>query len=119
MLEEDYENTVMEKGRYFLLLLQGLEKKYPEIGNVDGLGLALRIEICTSDGITPDRGLTEKLFLEGLQGNLTYQGSRYGLVLDIGGYYKNVLTLAPSLLITKSEIEMAVELLDQLMSKCR
>jgi 4-aminobutyrate aminotransferase / (S)-3-amino-2-methylpropionate transaminase / 5-aminovalerate transaminase len=59
------------------------------------------------------------MFLEGLKGNLTHRGSSYGLVLDIGGYYKNVLTIAPSLLITKSEIEMAVELLDQLMSRCK
>ena len=117
--EENYENIVSEKGRYFLALLKDLQKKYPEIGNVDGLGLALRIELCTADGFTPDRGLAEKMFLEGLKGNLTHRGSSYGLVLDIGGYYKNVLTIAPSLLITKSEIEMAVELLDQLMSRCK
>lgn len=117
--EENYENIVSEKGRYFLALLKDLQRKYPEIGNVDGLGLALRLELCTSDGFTPDRGLAEKMFLEGLKGNLTHRGSSYGLVLDIGGYYKNVLTIAPSLLITKSEIEMAVELLDQLMSRCK
>lgn len=117
--EENYENIVSEKGRYFLTLLKDLQRKYPEIGNVDGLGLALRLELCTSDGFTPDRGLAEKMFLEGLKGNLTHRGSRYGLVLNIGGYYKNVLTIAPSLLITKSEIEMAVELLDQLMSRCK
>jgi len=35
-------------------------------------------------------------------------------VLDVGGYYKNVFTLAPSLEITDEEIDMAISLLDQL-----
>ncbi len=117
--EEDYEKKVSESGGYFLSLLRDLKKKHPEIGDVDGLGLALRVEICKSDRITPDRELTEKMFLEGLKGTLTYKGLKYGLILDIGGYYKNVFTLAPSLHISQAETEMAVELLDQLISKCK
>jgi 4-aminobutyrate aminotransferase/(S)-3-amino-2-methylpropionate transaminase len=117
--EEDYEKKVIESGNYFLALLQDLKKKHPEIGDIDGLGLTLRVEICKSDSYTPDRELTEKIFLEGLKGSLSYNGSKYGLVLDIGGYYKNVFTLAPSLHITRGEMEMAVELLDQLISKCK
>jgi 4-aminobutyrate aminotransferase/(S)-3-amino-2-methylpropionate transaminase len=38
-------------------------------------------------------------------------------VLDIGGYYKNVITFAPSLEITKSEIDLAMALLDQLFTR--
>jgi len=117
--EEDYEKKVSESGGYFLSLLRDLKKKHREIGDVDGLGLALRVEICKSDSITPDRELTEKMFLEGLKGTLSYQGSKYGLILDIGGYYKNVFTLAPSLHITRDEMDMAVELLDQLISRCK
>jgi 4-aminobutyrate aminotransferase-like enzyme len=86
---------------------------------VDGLGLTLRVEICASDSFTPNRELTEKIFLEGLKGTLSYKGSKYGLILDIGGYYKNVFTLAPSLYIAKSEMDMAVELLDQLIRRCK
>ena len=44
--EMDYERTVPEKGAYFLDGLRGLQKRHPEIGDVDGLGLALRAEIC-------------------------------------------------------------------------
>jgi 4-aminobutyrate aminotransferase/(S)-3-amino-2-methylpropionate transaminase len=117
--EEDYEKKVSESGSHFLSLLRDLQKKHPEIGDVDGLGLTLRVEICKSDSFTPDRELTEKMFLEGLKGTLSYKGSKYGLILDIGGYYKNVFTLAPSLHITKSEMEMAVALFDQLISKCK
>ena len=59
MLEEDdYEKLVNEKGAYFLAGLRKLQSRYPGIiGNVDGLGLALRLEVCKPDGITPDREL--------------------------------------------------------------
>jgi 4-aminobutyrate aminotransferase/(S)-3-amino-2-methylpropionate transaminase len=116
--EEDYEKKVSESGKYFLSLLKDLQKKHREIGDVDGLGLALRVEICKPDGFTPDRELTDRMFLEGLKGSLSYRGKSHGLVLDIGGYYKNVFTLAPSLYITRPEMDMAVELFDQLIGKC-
>src|SRR5437870_4898984 len=121
MLEEDdYEKLVNEKGTYFLAGLKDLQRRHPQaIGDVDGLGLALRIEVCKPDGATPDRELTDRIFAEGLKGNLEARGRRYGLVLDVGGYYKNVFTLAPSFTITREEIDLALELLDQLFRWCR
>lgn len=115
--EKDYEKIVKEKGEKFLNLLKDLKKKYPFIGDVDGLGLALRIEICEKDGYTPSKRLTDKIVEEGLKADLNINGKTYGLVLDVGGYYKNVLTLAPSLEITDEEIDLAVELLDLLFSR--
>ena len=41
-----------------------------------------------------------------------------GLVLDVGGYYKNVFTLAPSFTITNEEIDLGIEALDQLIRRC-
>ncbi len=38
-------------------------------------------------------------------------------MLDIGGYYKNVITLAPSLDISYGEIDLALALLDQLIAR--
>jgi 4-aminobutyrate aminotransferase/(S)-3-amino-2-methylpropionate transaminase len=116
--ETNYEDLVMNKGKRFLEGLGLLKKTYKEIGDVDGLGLALRIEICEDDGYTPSRTLTDRVVQEGLRGSLDYGGKKYGLVLDIGGYHKNVLTLAPSLHITDEEIDMAIELLDQLFKRC-
>jgi 4-aminobutyrate aminotransferase-like enzyme len=104
----------MEKGAYLLEGLRGLKKKYPIIGDVDGLGLALRIEVCTADGFTPDRAATDRLVDEAMKADLDWNGQRYGLVLDIGGYYKNVITLAPALTISKEEMDMALTFLDQL-----
>lgn len=114
--EGDYEKTVPAKGAYFLNILKELQKKHPEIGDVGGLGLALRMEMCEADGFTPSRRLADMMFQRGLEGKLTYNGKRVGLVLDIGGYYKNVVTLAPSLEITYPEMDMAHDLLDQLIT---
>src|SRR4029077_6796964 len=44
--ETDYEKLVMEKGAYLLEGLQDLKRRYPIVGDVDGLGMALRMEIC-------------------------------------------------------------------------
>lgn len=107
----------MRKGAYFLEQLNVLKKKYSIIGDVDGLGLALRIEICMSDGFTPDKATTDWMAEEGMKANLSHNGKKYGLVLDLGGYYKNVITLAPALTISFPEIDLAVSLLDQLFAR--
>lgn len=117
--EEDYETMVTEKGEYFLEGLRELQKRHVEIGDVDGLGLALRAEICTDDGFTPNKPLLDKMVDIGLAGDLDWNGSKMGLVLDVGGYYKNVITLAPSLLISKEEIDQGLALLDQLLTRAK
>jgi len=118
MREENYEKTVPEKGAYFLQGLEDLKRRHKIVGDVDGLGLALRAEICEPhDSFTPSKAITDRLVDEALKGDLEHDGKKYGLVLDIGGYYKNVITLAPSLEITKSEIDLAMALLDQLFTR--
>jgi 4-aminobutyrate aminotransferase-like enzyme len=117
--EEDYEKKVTAKGRIFLAQLKELQKKYTGImGDVNGLGLALRIEICKEDGVTPDPELTRRIALEGLKGELKVNGKNYGLVLNIGGYFKNVFSLSPSFEITEEEMDLAKTLLDRLMESC-
>ncbi len=117
--ERDLEKLVREKGAYFLEQLKRLQKKHPGvIGDVGGLGLALRMEMCKPDGVTPDRELTHRMFEEGLKGNLKVRGKKQGLILDVGGYYKNIFTIAPAFDIELREIDMAVELLDQLIVRC-
>jgi 4-aminobutyrate aminotransferase-like enzyme len=109
----DFATSVNQKGNYFLKRLNELKKKYRNIGDVDGLGLALRIEICEADSFTPNRALTDKLCEIGLSGKLSAQGKKCGLILDIGGYYKNVFTIAPSFYISEKEIDLAIELFEQ------
>ena len=117
--EAGFAESIADKGAYFLAGLQDLQKRHPEIGDVDGLGLALRAEICQADGFTPNRELLDKMVHIGLAGDLDYHGQKMGLVLDVGGYYKNVITLAPSLTITKEEIDQALVLLDQLLCRAK
>jgi len=116
--ERDFASEVEQKGAYFLSCLRRLKEKYPQvIADVDGLGLALRIEICQGKDQQPDPDLTNRIFHEGLKGDLEVEGRLYGLVLDVGGYYKNVFTLAPYLEITHQEIDLGIELLDQLFAR--
>jgi 4-aminobutyrate aminotransferase-like enzyme len=119
MEEEDYEEITQRKGAYFLTQIRELQRRYPKvIGNTDGMGMALRIEICQEDGYEPDRELTDRIFAEGMKGDLYARGRKTGLVLDIGGYYKNVFTLAPCFDMSEDEMDIAVELIEQLIRRC-
>ena len=118
LAEGDYETSVAEKGAYFLDGLRDLQSRWPNVGDVDGLGLALRAEICEADGWTPAKALLDQMAEEGMKADLEVDGRNYGLILDVGGYHKNVITLAPSLHISKDEIDLALKLLDQLLWRC-
>ena len=119
MEEKNYQEITKRKGAYFLSQLKELQRRYPKvIGDTDGIGMALRIEICAADGYTPDRELVERMFALGLEGNLDARGRSMGLVLDVGGYYKNVFTLAPAFDMTEEEIDISVELIEQLIRRC-
>ncbi|WP_386065725.1 aspartate aminotransferase family protein [Tahibacter sp. UC22_41] len=117
LAEEDYESMVMAKGQYFLDALRELQKRHKVIGDVDGLGLALRAEICQEDGYTPNKALLDRMVDIGMEADLLVDGQRYGLVLDVGGYHKNTITLAPALTISYEEIDLAMKLLDQVLTR--
>ena len=114
--ERDYETKTREKGAYFLAGLRDLKARHAIVGDVDGIGLALRMEICEPhDSFTPSKRLADKMVVDGLSGQLEIGNRQLGCILDIGGYYKNVVTLAPSLDISRDEIDLALRLLDQLL----
>ena len=115
--ESDFSTSVHKKGQYFISRLKKLQKKYPQIGDVDGLGLALRIEMCGKDGYTPDKELTDKIVNLGLSGSLSAGGKKMGLILDVGGYYKNVFTVAPSFYITEKEIDLGIDLFEEALNR--
>ena len=115
----DYGAGVQRKGAHFLGKLKQIQARHPEVGDVDGLGLALRMEMCEADGRTPSRRLADRMFQIGLEGDLSIGPRRMGLVLDIGGYCKNVITLAPSLEITEAEIDLAALALEQVLGRAK
>ncbi len=116
--KHDFEAIVKEKGEYLVSRLKELRKKHAVLGDVDGLGLAVRIEMTKSDGFTPDKKLTDTIFQEGMKGDIEVDGKKYGLVLDVGGYYKNVFTLAPALTISHEEIDLFIRLFEGLLRRC-
>jgi len=76
--------------------------------------MALRFELCETYGFTPNNGLASRLMEEGFKGGLKIGGETYGLVIDVGGYYKNFIVLAPALTMSMEEIDLALALLDRL-----
>jgi 4-aminobutyrate aminotransferase-like enzyme len=111
--QKEYETTVKELGSHLLVALRELQSRHPEIGDVDGLGLAARIEMCQADGKTPNRSLTERIHATALNISVDTDIGPLRLVLDIGGYYKNVFTLAPALDITQADIARFVHVFEQ------
>jgi 4-aminobutyrate aminotransferase / (S)-3-amino-2-methylpropionate transaminase / 5-aminovalerate transaminase len=63
---------------------------------LDRLGLAFRAEICAEDGLIADRSAVGPIVRQALKGKIAIGGADFGLVLNVGRFYKNVLTLAPS-----------------------
>ncbi len=115
--QNDFEVEIPKKSQRFMNGLNYLKSKYKQVGDVGGIGFALRIELTQEDGYTPNRDLCDAMQEEGLKGNLTYNGKKCGLVLNNGGFYKNIITLVPQLYITNEEIDMAIDLLDQLLGR--
>jgi 4-aminobutyrate aminotransferase-like enzyme len=75
------------------------------------------MEICRDDSFTPDKAALDWMSDEGMKGDMIVNERKYGLVLDVGGYHKNVITFAPNLNISFDEINLAIELLDQLLTR--
>ncbi len=114
--DSNFKVDVPKKGQYLVSRFKKLQKKYPQIGDVDGLGMAIRVEMCEKDGYTPNKELTDAIADLGLSGKLTAGGRKRGLILDVGGYYKNVFTLAPSFYITEKEMDLGVDLFEEALS---
>ena len=97
--EMDFGRQVRESGAYFLEGLRSCKSATRKSAMWTAWAGAACAEICTEDGFTPNKALLDKMVDIGLEGGLEYQGQKRGLVLDVGGYYKNVITFAPSLMI--------------------
>ena len=115
--EHELEREIPRKSALFMEGLEQLKAKHKFVGDVGGIGFALRIEITEEDGYTPNKALCDAMQEEGLKGDLTYNGKKCGLVINNGNFYKNINNLVTQLYITDSEINMAIELLDQILTR--
>lgn len=116
MLAQNYEQSLPEKGAYYLNKLRELRDKYWFIGAVDGLGLLLNMVFQRADG-TPLAGLGKLAVTLAQEHDYFYQGAAYRLILNAGGFSSEGLKLAPYLDITHAEIDRTVALLDQVMQR--
>lgn len=95
-------------GQYFKGQLEELQKKYPVIGDVRGLGLMLAIEL-VKDNKVPDTALTSRIIETALE---------KGLLLINCGTYHNAIRFIPPCTVCKEEIDEAMTILDSAFSEC-
>ncbi|MDR1642912.1 MAG: aminotransferase class III-fold pyridoxal phosphate-dependent enzyme, partial [Clostridiales bacterium] len=106
------QNGVLEncriQGEYLASRLDELKEKHPVIGDARGLGLMRAIEFVEPGTREPNPEAMTK----------TIEAARESRLLLLScGIYQNTIRLAPPLNITKDEIDNAVDILDQAISK--
>ena len=88
--------------------LDRLKQKYPRtIGDVRGMGLMQGVELVedeTKKNRAPNPKATGRLFEE---------TKKRGLLVGKGGLYGNVLRISPPLIVTATEVDEAVQKLDE------
>ncbi|MGH7726004.1 MAG: aspartate aminotransferase family protein [Candidatus Eiseniibacteriota bacterium] len=100
----DAPRRAAEMGARFRAGLEALQRKYPRIGDVRGLGLMQGLELVKDPtSREPDPELTGKLF----------EATRErGLLIGKGGLYGNVIRLSPPLIVEAAEVDHALAVLD-------
>ncbi len=89
-----------ESGNYAMSKLRELQKQNPLIGEVRGLGLMIGVELVKDDKLTPAPAEAEAI-----RDSLL----RQGVLVGVGGIYGNVVRFQPPLIITRPQIDRAVE----------
>lgn len=91
-------------------LQSGLERMAidrPSIARICRLGLALSIEICRPGSIAPWSELASEIKETCLRAEIEWgcNGQKTGIIITVGGFYDNMITLSPALTISDAEIE--------------
>jgi 4-aminobutyrate aminotransferase / (S)-3-amino-2-methylpropionate transaminase / 5-aminovalerate transaminase len=116
MTSRDYEVSVPRKGGRYLEGLRLLKERYPFIHSVDGLGLLLNMVFADANG-KPHKGMARLATDIAQRQDFTWEGTRWRMLLQVGGPENNVLKFAPYLDITEEEIERSVGVLDQVLAR--
>ena len=100
MLEEKLCEQSLEKGAYLMDRLNQLRRDQPMIGEVRGLGLMVGIELVSDEKRTPATAEAEAVRDHCLAA---------GVLVGVGGVYGNVVRVQPPLVITKRQLDLAVD----------
>ena len=107
--ERSLPENARRMGEYLQSRLRVLKEKYEFLGDVRGMGLAKGLEIVTNKKEkTPSVDLTRKIILT---------AAEHGLMMGKVGLYGNVIRVAPPLVITQEECDLAVDTLDKVMAE--
>jgi 4-aminobutyrate aminotransferase-like enzyme len=109
--EENLRENTFVVGGYFRQRLEGLEEKYPLIGEVRGMGMMQALEL------VKDRGTKEPAAAETTQ--VLEAARRNGLLIGKGGLYGNVIRMAPPMNISKADVDEGIRLLDKTFAEIR
>jgi 4-aminobutyrate aminotransferase len=107
LLESGLVDNAARMGRYLLEKLRGLQERHPSIGDVRGLGLMLGVDL-VKDRTTrePDAELLERVLHRAFEKGL--------VVLGCGA---SAIRIAPPLIVTETEADQAVKILDSVLSE--
>src|SRR5579862_9391809 len=100
MQKENLPAKSAEIGSYAMSRLRDLQKSHPIIGEVRGLGLMIGVELVKDENLTPAAAEAEML-RENLFKN--------GILVGLGGVYGNVIRFQPPLVITRQQIDRAID----------
>jgi 4-aminobutyrate aminotransferase-like enzyme len=106
LIEEDrLMDNAHAVGAHFRQGLESLQGKYAVIGDVRGMGLLQGMEL------VKDRKTKEPA--TELTGQVMERGRANGLIVGRGGLFSNVIRMSPPLNISKSDVDMAIGILDK------
>ncbi len=111
MERENTPKRSAERGRQLRDALEEFKKRFAFIGDVRGMGLMQGIEL-VEDRKTKEPSPKKTLAL-------MEAAKKQGLLIGKGGLYGNVIRVAPSMLITKAEIEDGCKRLEKALAEVK
>jgi 4-aminobutyrate aminotransferase/(S)-3-amino-2-methylpropionate transaminase len=106
--KENLSARAAETGNYARTMLRELQKQNPLIGDVRGLGLMIVVELVKDEKLTPASAEAEAI---------RHAFLRQGVLVGVGGVYGNVIRFQPPLIITKQQIDQAIDALATALSE--
>lgn len=106
-LQDGIVDDASQQGSWLSAELAALEDEYDVVGDTRGLGLMQGIELVDPDADGP-RGVAPKPDPT-LAKHVSKHLREAGIVLGVGGYYKNVLRYQPPLVIGREQLERSLE----------
>lgn len=107
LLEEELMENAREVGDYLQVQLRGLAKKHPIIGDVRGLGLMVGMELVKDRGSKVPATKEKEAVIQA--------SFRRGLLLL--GCGASTIRFCPPLVISKADVDTAVEILDEVLGE--